>query len=65
MEVPRAVARYYGQDPPKLGFARLLVTGETRSEGIGEIAASRIPVFFKPVSPRKLREAILASVLAS
>jgi hypothetical protein len=43
----------------------LLVTGETRSDRIGEIAASRIPVLFKPVSPQKLRETMLATVFAS
>ncbi len=65
VDVLRAVARHYGQDPQKPGFARLLVTGETRSDRIGEIAASRIPVLFKPVSPQKLREAMLASVFAA
>jgi hypothetical protein len=65
VEVLRAVARHYGQDPQRPTFARLLVTGETRSDRIGEIAASRIPVLFKPVSPPKLREAMLASVFAA
>jgi signal transduction histidine kinase/FixJ family two-component response regulator len=65
VDVLHAVARHYGQDPQQPGFARLLVTGETRSDRIGEIAASRIPVLFKPVSPQKLREAMLASVFAS
>ena len=65
VDVLRAVARHYGQDPRRPRFARLLVTGETRSDRIGEIAASRIPVLFKPVSPQKLREAMLASVFAA
>ena len=65
VDVLRAIARHYGQDPQRPGFARLLVTGETRSDRIGEIAASRIPVLFKPVSPQKLREAMLAAVFAS
>ena len=65
VEVLRAVARHYGQDPQRPTFARLLVTGETRSDRIGEIAASRIPVLFKPVSPQKLREAMLAAVFAN
>lgn len=65
VEVLRAIARHYGRDPQRPGFARLLVTGETRSDRIGEIAASRIPVLFKPVSPPKLREAMLASVFAA
>ena len=64
VDVLRAIARHYGQDPQRPGFARLLVTGETRSDRIGEIAASRIPVLFKPVSPQKLREAMLAAVFA-
>ena len=65
VEVLRAVARHYGQDPRRPTFARLLVTGETRGDRISEIAASRIPVLFKPVSPPKLREAMLASVFAA
>lgn len=65
VEVLRAIARHYGQDPRRPAFARLLVTGETRSDRIGEIEASRIPVLFKPVSPPKLREAMLAAVFAA
>ncbi|MEO5837040.1 MAG: hybrid sensor histidine kinase/response regulator [Thermomonas sp.] len=65
VDVLRAIARHYGQDPQKPEFARLLVTGETRSDRISEIAASRIPVLFKPVSPQKLREAMLAAVFAA
>ena len=61
----RALARHYGHDPQRPPFARLLVTGETRPDRIGEIAANRIPVLFKPVSPPRLREAMLATVLAS
>jgi signal transduction histidine kinase len=62
VDMMRAVARLYHQDPARPGFARLLVTGETRPDRIGEIAAHRIPVLFKPVSPQKLREAMLAAV---
>jgi len=65
IEVLRAVARHYRQDPGHPAFARLLVTGETRPDRIDEIAASRIPVLFKPVSPQKLREAMLAAVFAA
>lgn len=65
VDVLRAVARHYRQDPQQPGFARLLVTGETRPDRIGEVAVSRIPVLFKPVSPQKLREAMLAAVFAS
>ena len=65
IEVLQAVARHYRQDPRHPAFARLLVTGETRPDRVGEIAASRIPVLFKPVSPQKLREAMLAAVFAA
>ena len=65
VDVLRAIARHYRQDLQRPGFARLLVTGETRPDRIGEIAASRIPVLFKPVSPQKLREAMLAAVFAA
>lgn len=65
LDVLRALARHYGHDPQRPPFARLLVTGETRPDRIGEIAANRIPVLFKPVSPPRLREAMLATVLAS
>ncbi|MEF9977149.1 MAG: hybrid sensor histidine kinase/response regulator [Thermomonas sp.] len=65
LDVLRALARHYGHDPQRPPFARLLVTGETRPDRIGEIAANRIPVLFKPVSPPRLREAMLASVFAS
>ncbi|WP_240097945.1 ATP-binding response regulator [Thermomonas flagellata] len=63
IDVLRAVARHYRQDPARPRFARLLVTGETRPDRLAEIAAQRIPVLFKPVSPQKLREAMLASLL--
>lgn len=65
LDVLRALARHYGHDPQRPSFARLLVTGETRPDRIGEIAANRVPVLFKPVSPPRLREAMLAAVLAS
>ena len=65
VDVLRAIARHYRQDLQRPGFARLLVTGETRPDRIGEIAASRIPVLFKPISPQKLREAMLAAVFAA
>ncbi|MEG3049195.1 MAG: hybrid sensor histidine kinase/response regulator, partial [Thermomonas sp.] len=43
LDVLRALARHYGHDPQQPPFARLLVTGETRPDRIGEIAANRIP----------------------
>ena len=64
-DVLAAVARYYREDPASPPFARLLVTGETRPERIGEITTLHIPVLFKPVPPQRLREAMLAAVLAA
>ena len=64
-EVLQAIARHYGQAPDAPKFARLLVTGETRPDIIDAITATGIPVLFKPVAPPRLREAMLASVLAT
>ena len=65
LDVLRALARHYGQDSRHPPFGRLLVTGETRPDRIGEIAANRIPVLFKPVPPARLREAMVATILAA
>lgn len=65
LDVLRALARHYGNDPATPGFARLLVTGETRPDRLAEIAANKVPVLFKPVSPDRLREAMLAAVFAA
>lgn len=65
LDVLAAASRRYRCDPLHPDFARLLVTGETRPDKIGEITAQRIPVLFKPVAPQRLREAMLAAVLAS
>ena len=65
LDVLRSLARHYGHDASQPPFGRLLVTGETRPDRIGEIAANRIPVLFKPVPPPRLREAMLATILAS
>lgn len=56
-----ALARHYnaGLTPP---FARLLITGETKSERLREISAARIPVLYKPVTPDQLREAMVATL---
>jgi signal transduction histidine kinase len=62
LEVLAALDRHYGRGnsgaPP---FARMLITGETRSDRLREIMAAKIPVLYKPVSPEQLREA-MASV---
>ncbi|MCD9029075.1 hybrid sensor histidine kinase/response regulator [Luteimonas sp. BDR2-5] len=44
------------------GFARLLITGETKTERLREISAARIPVLYKPVTPEQLREAMVAAL---
>lgn len=64
-DVLRAICQRYRLDPQSPGFARLVVTGETRPERIGELTANRIPVLFKPVAPERLREAMLATVFAT
>ena len=40
--------------------ARLLVTGETKPDRLREVASAGVAVLYKPVSPRALRQAILA-----
>ena len=65
VQVLHALAARYDADPNTPPFARLLVTGETKSERLSEVAASHIPVLFKPVAPGKLREAMVAAVFAA
>lgn len=55
-------AHYHAAGKP--GFARLLVTGETKAERLHEIHAARIPVLFKPVSPEQLRKSMVAAITA-
>lgn len=66
LDALRCLAAHFGahrlEDAP---FARLLITGETKAERLSEIAASRVPVLHKPVSPEKLREAVTAAVLTT
>lgn len=64
-DVLREIALHYGEDPSTPSFARLLVTGETRQDQISELASLHIPILFKPVTPQRLREAILAAVLST
>src|SRR3546814_95308 len=61
LDVLNALARHHGSasHPP---FARLLITGETKSDRLREISAAKIPVLYKPVSPNQLREAIVATL---
>jgi DNA-binding NarL/FixJ family response regulator len=64
LDVLAALDAHYQIDgnPP---FARLLITGETRSDRLREIMAARIPVLYKPVSPEQLREALMVAWSAS
>lgn len=64
-DVLRTIAQHYGEDPDAPAFAQLVVTGETRTDQINDIAARKIPVLFKPVAPKCLREAMLAAVLTT
>jgi signal transduction histidine kinase len=64
LDVLAALDRHYGRGyAGSAPFARMLITGETRSDRLREIMAAKIPVLYKPVSPEQLREA-MASVLA-
>ena len=45
----------------RVSHASVTIDGER----VAEIGASRIPVLLKPVAPPKLREAMLAAVLAA
>ncbi|MGQ2999584.1 ATP-binding response regulator [Variovorax sp.] len=47
------------------GTARLLVTGETKPDRLREVQSAGITVLYKPVSPRVLRQAILAQRTAA
>ncbi|WP_209545881.1 hybrid sensor histidine kinase/response regulator [Variovorax sp. 1615] len=48
-----------------IGTARLLVTGETKPDRLREVQSAGITVLYKPVSPRVLRQAILAQRAAA
>jgi signal transduction histidine kinase len=62
LDILAALDRHYRRrdgDPPP--FARLLITGETRSDRLREIHAARIPVLYKPVSPEQLRDVMVTA----
>ena len=42
--------------------ARLLVTGETKPDRLREVASAAVAVLYKPVSPKVLRQAVLAQL---
>ena len=55
--------RLYERDG-EVRFARLLVTGETRAGRLQEVITGKLPVLYKPVSPQRLRSAMLAALAA-
>jgi CheY-like chemotaxis protein len=64
LDVFAALDRHYQPDG-EAPFARLLITGETRSERLREIIAAKITLLHKPVSPQQLREAMMAAWTAA
>jgi signal transduction histidine kinase len=60
LDVFAALDRHYLPDG-EAPFARLLITGETRSERLREIVATKITLLHKPVSPQQLRAAMMAA----
>ena len=64
LEVFTALDRHYEPDG-EIPFARLLITGETRSERLREIVAAKITLLHKPVSPPQLRAAMMAAWAAA
>jgi signal transduction histidine kinase len=64
LDVFAALDRHYQPDG-EAPFARLLITGETRSERLREIVAAKITLLHKPVSPQQLRAAMMAAWIAA
>jgi len=62
LEVLAALQRHPRGIGPRT--ARLMVTGETKPDQLREVARAGITVLHKPVSPRVLRQAILAQLAA-
>ena len=60
LDVLAALDQHYERDG-NAPFSRLLITGETRSDGLREIMAAKIPVLYKPVSPEQLKEAMMVA----
>jgi signal transduction histidine kinase len=56
-----AALDHYYRNQGNMPYARLLITGETRSDRLREIMAAKIPVLYKPVSPEQLREAMMSA----
>ena len=64
LDVFAALDRHYQPDG-EAPFARMLITGETRSDRLREIVAAKIPLLHKPVSPQQLRATMMAVWTAS
>jgi signal transduction histidine kinase len=64
LDVFAALDRHYQPDG-EAPFARLLITGETRSERLRDIIAAKITLLHKPVSPQQLRAAMMAAWTAA
>lgn len=65
LDALRRLDAHYGvDDGAARPFARILITGETKGERLNEANAARIPVLHKPVPPERLREAMMAAILA-
>ncbi|TCV93942.1 signal transduction histidine kinase [Luteibacter rhizovicinus] len=62
LDVLALLDRYFRRrpgDPPP--FARVLITGETRSEHLRDVDQETTPVLYKPVSPERLREVLIST----
>ncbi len=59
LDIFAALDQHYLRDG-EAPFARLLVTGETRLDHLREIIAAKIPLLYKPVSPQRLRSAMMS-----
>jgi signal transduction histidine kinase len=64
LDVFAALDRHYLPDG-EAPFARLLITGETRSERLRDIVSAKITLLHKPVSPQQLRAAMMAAWTAA
>lgn len=63
LDVIALLDRYYRRrpgDPPP--FARVLITGETRSDFLRNVDPSTTPVLYKPVSPDRLHDVMVSAL---
>ena len=62
LDVIALLDRYYRRrpgDPPP--FARVLITGETRGDFLGNVDQATMQVLFKPVSPERLHDVMVSA----